>query len=90
MTHKSYDALFMILGPSDPTAYLPFDIDVSNTLKFLEKVNESSPVKITMTHIFTRATAIALGAFPENVGRICFGSVSYSIPLTCSSIVQKK
>lgn len=56
-------------SPSDPTIYLPMDYDTTKTQEYLTKINSSSSdVKITLTHIVTRAVAICLALNKKYVG----------------------
>lgn len=61
--------------PEDPHAYIPIDYDVSKTEEYLKKINkQSNGIKITMTHIFSRAMAFALSKNRREVGRIKWGN----------------
>jgi pyruvate/2-oxoglutarate dehydrogenase complex dihydrolipoamide acyltransferase (E2) component len=51
--------------PHDPTVYGWLDIDVSAALRELERVNRASDVKVTLTHLVGKATALAIAREPE-------------------------
>lgn len=57
-------------APNDPTVYGFFEIDVTNALAFIEKINKTSPIKITMTHVVAKAAALILARHPDLNGII--------------------
>lgn len=62
-------------SPGDPTAYVPFDYDVTKTLEYLKKLNDmQKDTKITMTHIFSMAMGLALSKSRRDIGRIAWGN----------------
>ena len=56
--------------PNDPTVYGKLEIDATQAVAYLEKLNRNSSVKITMTHLVARATALVLHRFPDINGII--------------------
>lgn len=56
--------------PNDPTVYFSFPIEFSRAKKFLEKCNASSGIKITPTHLVSKAVALTLRHYPELNGII--------------------
>ena len=57
-------------APNDPTVYFSFPIDFTPAQAFLDKVNSESPLKITPTHLITKAVALTLRRFPALNGII--------------------
>lgn len=57
-------------APNDPTVYGQVEFDATNALAFLEKINETSPIKITMTHLVAKVIAQTLHRFPDLNGII--------------------
>jgi pyruvate/2-oxoglutarate dehydrogenase complex dihydrolipoamide acyltransferase (E2) component len=51
--------------PHDPSAYGWLDIDVSRALSYLDELNASSNVKVTLTHLVGKALATAIASCPE-------------------------
>src|SRR5436305_362596 len=51
--------------PSDPTIYGSMDIDVTNTLRFVEEFRARTGLRLSMTHIVSRAVALALAKHPQ-------------------------
>ena len=67
-------------APTDPTAYLVVDYDVTKALPYIKKLNTiQSEHKITMTHLVTKGLAIASSKMRRDIGRIKWGYVSYHI-----------
>jgi len=61
-------------APSDPTVYLPVNYDVTKVQEYLLKINSiSKGVKITMTHIFTKALFSAMSRNRRDIGRLSWG-----------------
>lgn len=63
-------------SPSEPTSYLPYEYDVTETMDYIEKFNRDNKdgAKLTMTSVITKGLAIALNESAEHVGRISFGN----------------
>ena len=60
--------------PSDPSSYLPFDLDCTKALAYVKKLNEmQSEIKITLTHIVTQAMVMAVYKGRRDIGRIKWG-----------------
>jgi hypothetical protein len=62
-------------APSDPTAYLPVEYDVTDLVDYLDNKNRNNPdkPKLTMTYAVTKAFGIGWTEGIPNVGRISFG-----------------
>ncbi len=52
-------------SPRDPSIYGIIDVDVSEALPFLKRRELESGVKLTLTHLVTRAVALTLRRHPE-------------------------
>ena len=48
--------------PADPSIYGFVDIDVTDTLRFMEAFRERTGLRLTITHIVSLAVARAFGA----------------------------
>lgn len=55
---------------NDPTVYGHEYGDATNSLTYLEKINQSSPTKVTMTHLVIKTIAMTLKKFPDLNGMI--------------------
>lgn len=77
---------------SDPTIYMPLDLDMSKTLPYLEKVNKgkSKEDTITLTYIMAKAVAIALEGNKKIVGRIGFGTFRAEKEINVTVAVNQK
>lgn len=62
-------------APNDPTVYGKFDIDMSACIAYLEKLNERSEPKVTVTHLVAKVTALILAAHPDLNGLIRRGKI---------------
>jgi pyruvate/2-oxoglutarate dehydrogenase complex dihydrolipoamide acyltransferase (E2) component len=51
--------------PGDPSIYGIIDVDISSALPYLERRALESGVKLTLTHLVTRAVALTLRRHPE-------------------------
>jgi pyruvate dehydrogenase E2 component (dihydrolipoamide acetyltransferase) len=51
--------------PSDPTIYGSMDVDVTETLRFIEAFRAQTGRKLTITHVVARALASAFARHPE-------------------------
>jgi pyruvate dehydrogenase E2 component (dihydrolipoamide acetyltransferase) len=51
--------------PNDPTIYGSMDVDVTNTLRFIERFRQERGVRLSVTHIVTRAVAHAFARHPD-------------------------
>jgi len=60
-------------APSDPSIYGFVDVDVTDTLAFIEDYRAATGKKLTMTHIVARAVAQAFGDNPELNAKVRFG-----------------
>jgi len=72
--------------PSDPTSYLTAEHNVTKTLVYLKKMNESQKeVHLTMTHVWGHAIAWGLYKIRRDVGRLPWGYFRHSkeIGVTC-------
>ncbi|MEQ1723178.1 MAG: 2-oxo acid dehydrogenase subunit E2 [Pseudobdellovibrio sp.] len=59
----------------DPSVYGLLEIDMSNALVFLEKLNQQSDVKIGVSELIGRATALVLRQRPEMNGMMRLGRI---------------
>ena len=59
--------------PTDPTIYGFVDIDVTETLGFIERFRAATGKKLTMTHVVTRAVSRAFAAHPDLNAKVRFG-----------------
>jgi pyruvate/2-oxoglutarate dehydrogenase complex dihydrolipoamide acyltransferase (E2) component len=66
-------AASMWSAPSDPTIYGSMDVDVTQTLAALQRYRERTGVRLTMTHVVTRAAALAFAKYPHLNARVRFG-----------------
>jgi len=62
-------------GPSDPTIYGIIDVEVSKALIFLERRGLETGTKLTLTHLVTRAVAVALRRHPECNAYVRWGRI---------------
>ena len=61
--------------PRDPTVYGWLELDVSRALPYLEELERSSHVKVTLTHLVGKAVALAIADCPEVNGIVRRGQV---------------
>lgn len=66
-------AATMWQAPSDPTIYGSMDVDVTDTLAALTRYRERTGVRLTMTHVVTRAAALAFAKHPHLNAKVRFG-----------------
>jgi pyruvate dehydrogenase E2 component (dihydrolipoamide acetyltransferase) len=59
----------------DPSVYGLLEIDVSKALQYLEQLQKQTSVKVTISHLVGKATAIALKQRPEINGLIRFARI---------------
>ena len=60
--------------PTDPTSYIPLDLDCTKALEYVKKLNSmQSEVKITLTHVYTKAMIASCYKNRRDIGRIKFG-----------------
>src|SRR5262245_8942264 len=51
--------------PRDPTIYGSMDLDVGRALAFVDRFRKGTGKKLTMTHVVSRAVALAFQKYPE-------------------------
>lgn len=51
--------------PKDPTVYAAWDMDVSQALPYIEKINKESDIQVTLLHFFARTLANGFEKFPD-------------------------
>jgi hypothetical protein len=51
-------------APSDPSIHGCVDVDMTNALKFIEDVRKATGERVTITHLVTKAIAMALREYP--------------------------
>lgn len=56
--------------PNDPHIFGSLDVDMTTSLDFLERYNETSKNKVTVTHLVARAFAVTLARYPEYNAKI--------------------
>jgi pyruvate dehydrogenase E2 component (dihydrolipoamide acetyltransferase) len=52
-------------APNDPSVYGSIEVDFTNGLAFLERVNQEAPARITPTHLAAKAVTLVFQRFPE-------------------------
>lgn len=62
--------------PADPQVYGDLDIDAGSLQEYLRSVRERTGVRVTTTHLATRAVALALRRVPEANGMLRLGRFS--------------
>jgi pyruvate/2-oxoglutarate dehydrogenase complex dihydrolipoamide acyltransferase (E2) component len=58
--------------PADPSIYGSMDVDVSDTLTFIEQFRRETGKKLTITHVVARAVAQAFARYPELNAKVRF------------------
>jgi len=58
--------------PRDPSIYGATEVDVTKALAFLDKVREEWDLKVTITHLVTKALALAIARHPEMNAKVRF------------------
>lgn len=66
-------AAAMWRAPSAPTIHGAMDVDVTDTLAALQRYRERTGVRLTLTHVVTRAAALAFAKYPHLNARVRFG-----------------
>jgi pyruvate dehydrogenase E2 component (dihydrolipoamide acetyltransferase) len=61
-------------APHDPSIVGSMDIDATPSLALIEEIRQRAGVKITVTHLVARATALAIARHPELNVRVRFGA----------------
>src|SRR4051812_29923533 len=51
-------------SPKDPSIHGFVDIDMTNALAFIDAVRESTGERVTITHLVTKAIAMAIREYP--------------------------
>ena len=64
-------------SPNDPTVYGGFEFDATFVLNLLDKLNETSTVKITLTHLFAKILGLLIASHPQVNGVIKWGTIYY-------------
>ena len=59
--------------PADPTIYGSMDIDVTETLRFIERYRETTGIRLTITHVVAQAVAKAFAENPDLNCKVRFG-----------------
>ncbi len=62
-------------APNDSSVYGTMTVEATPLLAFLEKINKTSPVKITITHVVAKAVALTLKKYPDINGIVRFGNI---------------
>jgi pyruvate dehydrogenase E2 component (dihydrolipoamide acetyltransferase) len=61
--------------PNDPHIFGYVDIEMTSALALLERYNQNSPYKVTVTHLMARALAVILARHPELNAKIGWSSI---------------
>jgi pyruvate dehydrogenase E2 component (dihydrolipoamide acetyltransferase) len=61
--------------PHDPSVYGWLELDVSRALAYLARVEHTSAVKVTLTHLIGKALAVALARHPDANARVARGRI---------------
>jgi pyruvate/2-oxoglutarate dehydrogenase complex dihydrolipoamide acyltransferase (E2) component len=59
-------------NPSDPTIYGSMDLDVTETLRFIERFRAETGLRLSVTHVVARAVAQAFARHPELNAKVRF------------------
>ena len=62
-------------SPNDPTIYGIIDVDITKAQHFLERRGEETGTKLTITHLVTRAVAVALRRHPDCNAYVRWGRI---------------
>ena len=62
-------------NPGDPSIYGIMDVDISKTLPYLERRSRETGAKLTLTHVVTRAIAMALRQHPACNAYVRWGRI---------------
>lgn len=55
-------------APRDPSVYAIVDVPVRGALDYIDRVRDTTGVRVTLTHMVTRGVALAIRAFPQMNG----------------------
>jgi pyruvate dehydrogenase E2 component (dihydrolipoamide acetyltransferase) len=61
--------------PHDPSVYGWLELDVSRALAYLARVEQTTAVKVTLTHLIGKALAVALARYPDANARVARGRI---------------
>jgi pyruvate/2-oxoglutarate dehydrogenase complex dihydrolipoamide acyltransferase (E2) component len=62
-------------APRDPSVYAMVDVRMRSSLAFLERTREETGVRVTVTHLVARATALAIRRYPQLNGIVARGRI---------------
>ncbi len=62
-------------APRDPSVYAMVDVPMRAALAYVERVREETGVRVTVTHLVARATALAIHQFPQLNGIVARGRI---------------
>ena len=74
--------------PDDPSAYVYNDYNMDKALAYLDKLNENSEVRITMTHLVGYASAWGAYKMRRDVGKLPYGSFKKSKKIGITVLVD--
>ena len=74
--------------PDDPSAYVYNDYNMDKALAYLDKLNENSDVRITMTHLVGYASAWGAYKMRRDVGKLPYGSFKKSKKIGITVLVD--
>ena len=62
-------------APRDPSVYAMVDVPMRAALAYVERVREETGVRLTVTHLVARATALAIRRYPQLNGIVARGRI---------------
>lgn len=62
-------------APNDPTVYGKFPVEFSKGLEYIEKINQNSNLRVTVTHYVAKAMAMTLKKHADLNGIVRFGKI---------------
>ena len=74
--------------PDDPSAYVYNDYNMDKAIAYLEKLNENSDLRITMTHLVGYASAWGAYKMRRDVGKLPWGSFRRSKKIGITVLVD--
>src|ERR1700690_275934 len=62
-------------NPNDPSIYGIIDVDITKAQYYLERRRQETGIKLTLTHLVTRAVALALKLHPDCNAYVRWGRI---------------
>ena len=75
-------------APDDPSAYIYNDYNMDKAIAYLDKLNENSDLRITMTHLVGYASAWGAYKMRRDVGKLPYGSFKRSKKIGITVLVD--